>query len=106
LFEKYGLALTISTITNALSFIAYKNINQDGTIEAQLNNNLVNSYKNDITNITKQVLKDSIKIAPIVYLKIGARLLIKPKFDIWFNQISKTNIEILIDKNQLLKEKK
>lgn len=98
LFERYGVALTLSTLTSALSYIAFKGTNPANTNEAQINNNLITNYKNDIAQITSQVLQENLKLAPIINLKVGQRLLIKNNLDLWFNKLDEKNIEVLIYK--------
>ncbi|MGP1561307.1 MAG: TrbI/VirB10 family protein [Helicobacteraceae bacterium] len=96
MWERYGIALTLSTVTSALSYLAFKGTKSGTTTEAQINNNLITNYKNDIGQITNQILRENLQLAPVVNLKIGQRLFIKNSLDIWFNKLDETNIEVLI----------
>lgn len=96
LFEKYGIALTLSTVSSVLSYLAFQGTSNATTPEAQLNNNLITNYKNDIGQITAQIMQENMKLAPIVKLHIGQRLLIKSDFDLWFDKIDDRNFRLLI----------
>jgi type IV secretory pathway VirB10-like protein len=101
--DRYGLALSISTASNSLSYIALKssNANNDGTLNAEetAKNDIIKSYKDDVTSITNEILKEQLKINPTINISSGTRMFIFPVDDIWFPQPENNNIDVQLVKS-------
>jgi type IV secretory pathway VirB10-like protein len=77
-FDRYGMALLISTIS-ALSQTA---INADKNQAV-----FINTYGKELSNISAKILEEQINIKPIITINAGARILISPLDDIWFRNV-------------------
>jgi len=101
--DRYGLALSISTASNTMSYIALKNsnTNNDGTLNAEetAKNDIIKSYKDDVTSITNEILKEQLKINPSINIASGTRMFIFPVDDIWFPQPENNNIDVQLVKS-------
>ena len=75
-FERYGLTLLISTI-NALAQYSIKTDSQNQAV-------FINTYGEDLSNISAKILEEQINIKPVIRINAGSRLLISPTRDIWF----------------------
>lgn len=101
--DRYGLALSISTASNSISYIALKssNTNNDGTLNAEetAKNDIIKSYKDDVTSITNEILKEQLQIKPTINIAAGTRMFIFPVDDIWFPQPENNNIDVQLVKS-------
>ncbi|WP_424686524.1 MAG: TrbI/VirB10 family protein [Halarcobacter ebronensis] len=107
---RYGLALSITTASNALSYLAMQGndsatnlTNNTVNNETSLKNEVVRDYKNDIGRISDQVLKQQMQVKPVIKIAAGTRVYISPIYDIWFPQNSNTkevNVQILKENEQ------
>ncbi len=105
-FARYGLALTISTASNAISYVALKNTpSGDLSNEDTLKIDVIDDYKKDITSLTNEVLKEQLQIQPSINIDPGTRIFINPIADIWFSQPENNNINVSLV-NQKTKEDK
>lgn len=77
-FDRYGMALLISTISALAQTQANNNSNQAV---------FINTYGKELTNISAKILEEQINIKPIITINAGARILISPMQDIWFRNI-------------------
>lgn len=77
-WEKYGIALLISTLNAAASVsIPVDNNNQRIVIE---------NYGRELGQLSNTILQENINIAPTVTIPAGSRILINPITDIWFQE--------------------
>lgn len=75
-FERYGMALLVSTLTAAAAYQAPRGGNQQAVV--------VNTYQNNLTSLSNTILQEHINIKPRLSLPAGARVMISPVTDIWF----------------------
>ncbi len=89
-WDRYGLAMTLSTFSNIVNYALIKNSYEDDTEKSSAENEakkeLYKDYSNDTKNITQQILKEQLMIMPIIIIKKGTRLFISPKYDIVLNK--------------------
>ncbi len=89
-WDRYGLAMTLSTFSNLVNYGLIKNSYQDKQNISQAENeakrDLYKDYSNDTRNITQQILKEQLMIMPVITIKKGTRLFISPKYDIVLNK--------------------
>ncbi|PAF48973.1 hypothetical protein BKH41_04105 [Helicobacter sp. 12S02232-10] len=91
-WEKYGLPLTLSTLSNGLllaissglSTQLNKSSNGAGVYQSYQTAQLVGQMKDDVSNIIQQILREQIRIKPIITIKEGSRIFISPNVDIFF----------------------
>lgn len=89
-WERYGLPLALSTLSNGLllsvSSALNNKVNKNGAnfLEGYQTTQMLNSMKADISNIISQILREQIRIKPIITIKEGSRIFISPNTDIFF----------------------
>lgn len=89
-WERYGLPLALSTLSNGLllsvSSALNNKVNKNGSnfLEGYQTTQMLNSMKADISNIISQILREQIRIKPIITIKEGSRIFISPNTDIFF----------------------
>lgn len=89
-WERYGLPLALSTLSNGLllsiSSVLNNRVNQNGSnfLEGYQTTQMLNSMKADVSNIISQILREQIRIKPIITIKEGSRIFISPNTDIFF----------------------
>lgn len=102
--ERYGLPLAITTVSNALSYVAMDGTQTTATNTAEnetsLKNEVIRDYKNDIGRVSDQVLKEQLNIKPQINIQAGTRIFISPILDIWFPEIKNNNIDVQIHKGE------
>lgn len=81
-WERYGMALTINTLTNA-GLLGLSNLTQKVPNNYQTQE-ILNQGANDVSNISKAIMQEQIRINPTITLKAGSIVFISPKTDIWF----------------------
>lgn len=100
-WERYGLPLALSTLSNGLllsvSSVLSNKANKDGGsfLEGYQTTHMLNSMKTDISNIISQILREQVRIKPIITIKEGSRIFISPNTDIFFPEPK--NAEILAE---------
>ncbi|RLA84664.1 MAG: hypothetical protein DRG78_00760 [Epsilonproteobacteria bacterium] len=98
-WDRYGLALTTSTATNTISYIATTSTGTKGgteNTEEKTRNDMISDYKDDLTSMTNQLFKERIKIKPSMNIDAGARMHLMPIDDIWFPQAENNNINVAL----------
>ena len=83
--ERYGLSLMISTLT-ALGAAAMPSDTSD---QKQV---VVNTYAQDLSGLSKEILKEHIKTAPRLTMAAGSRIIINPVKDIYFPETSSGSV--------------
>ncbi len=95
--ERYGVALLISSMA-ALSALSV-DIEQPETSKA------VEGYTKGLTEVTKQILQENMKIKPIIKIPPGSRIIIVPQQDIWFPEPEKKHRKKVTAISKTLAEK-
>lgn len=89
-WERYGLPLALSTLSNGLLLAISSGLNnktsKDGSnfLEGYQTIQMLNSMKADVSNIISQILREQIRIKPIITIREGSRIFISPNTDIFF----------------------
>lgn len=89
-WERYGLPLALSTLSNglmlALSSTMNNKVNPSGGnfLQGYQTTQMLNSMRGDVSNIISQILKEQVRIKPIITIKEGSRIFISPNTDIFF----------------------
>lgn len=111
-FEKYGMPLLISTLSNGLLISLSTALSK----EASETNNFYGQYaltelsktaKNDVSAVVEQVIRDKAKINPIIIIREGSRVFISPNTDIFIPIPRKNEVlaEFFKEKKPIQKEK-
>ena len=80
-WERYGIPLTLSTLSNAL-LIGISNLTAKvPNYQTQV---LFEQAGSDLSVIMQNIMRDQIKINPTLEILAGSRILIKTRSDIWF----------------------
>lgn len=87
-FEKYGMPLLVSTLSNGLLMTAStylsKEAGESGNIYSQYAlTELSNTMKNDVSAVVEQIIRDKANINPIIIIREGSRVFISPNTDIF-----------------------
>ena len=79
-WDRFGLPLMLSTLSNALLLQISKSKNgTDSTTEV-----ILESSRSDLGYIMKTIIDEQIKIKPLITVKQGSKIFINPTVDIWF----------------------
>lgn len=87
-FEKYGMPLLVSTLSNGLLLAGSAYLNKEAGETSNLYGQyalteLSNSMKNDVSAVVEQILRDNAKLNPIIIIREGSRVFISPNTDIF-----------------------
>ncbi|MDY0322051.1 MAG: TrbI/VirB10 family protein [Arcobacteraceae bacterium] len=90
-WQRYGLPLTLSTLTNGtlLAIAQAGNNNEDSDTQIILDNS-----RQDLSYIMKRIIDEQIKIKPKITVAAGERIFIKSKFDMWFPEPKNGEIQV------------
>lgn len=93
-WERYGLPLSMSTLSNGLLIGITSTLANNMGRGKYLNTNpyfgdymlmrLTQQTGQSINNIVQQILREQIRIKPIITIREGSRIFISPNTDIWF----------------------
>ncbi len=93
-WERYGLPLSMSTLSNGLLIGITSALANNMGRGKYLNTNpyfgdymlmrLTQQTGQSINNIVQQILREQIRIKPIITIREGSRIFISPNTDIWF----------------------
>jgi type IV secretory pathway VirB10-like protein len=94
-FERFGLALSFSTISNVISFSAVDGETTTTTTSTttSLRDEIIKDYKKDLASIADQIIKEQ-KVIPIQQIPAGTRIYIIPIDDIWFLQAENNLVDV------------
>lgn len=81
-FEIYAGAFIMSGI----SALAQSGVNQNATNYPNWRSNAQTVFSNNIGQVTADVIRKNIDLRPIVYIKAGTRMQIRPKVDVVFKE--------------------
>lgn len=81
-FEIYAGAFIMSGI----SALAQSGVNQNAATYPNWRSNSQTVFSNNIGQVTAEVIRKNIDLRPIVYIKAGTRLQIRPRVDIMFKE--------------------
>ncbi|MDR2066238.1 MAG: DNA type IV secretion system protein ComB10 [Endomicrobium sp.] len=79
-WERYGLALTLSTLSNALMILI---ANETQNFDNSQTQTILDKSGNDISTIINHIIKEQIKVNPTIRIEAGSRIFINPTVDIW-----------------------
>lgn len=84
-WERYGLPLSLSTLSNALLIAITTGINNSNknVLNAYATTQILNQAKTDVSNIISQIIREQIQINPIIIIKEGSRIFISLTQDIF-----------------------
>lgn len=86
-WKRYGLPLTLSTISNSLLLAVSKATSDDSSKDNSNNTQIIlDNSRQDLSYILKKITDEQIKIKPIITVREASRVFIVSKYDIWFPQ--------------------
>lgn len=80
-WERYGLALSLSTLANALTLTI---ANQTAKFPNYQTQQVLSQGGQDISSIMQNIIQEQIKINPTVEISAGSRIFINPSTHMWF----------------------
>lgn len=81
-FEMYAGAFIMSGI----SALAQSGVNQNAALYPNWRTNAQTTFSNNIGQVTMEVIRKNIDLRPVVYIKAGTRMQIRPRVDIVFKE--------------------
>lgn len=83
-WERYGIAYSISTITNALLLgIASKIENGNNANNAYVNE-IYSNARSDVSSVVQDIIQQQSQIKPTIEIKSGSRIFLVPTNHMWF----------------------
>jgi len=83
-WERYGLPLTLSTISNSI-LLAISQQTASSDTQSNANTQIVlDNSRQDLSYIMKNIIDEQIKVRPLIRVQEASRVFIVPKYDIWF----------------------
>ena len=80
-WERYGIAYSISTITNALLLgIASKMGNSNNSYATEIYSNA----RSDVSSVVQDIIQQQSQIKPTIEIKSGSRIFLVPTNHMWF----------------------
>lgn len=80
-WERYGLALSLSTLANALTLTIANQTAKFPNIQTQ---QVLSQGGQDLSSIMQNIIQEQIKISPTVEINAGSRIFINPSTHMWF----------------------
>lgn len=102
-WQRYGLPLTLSTLTNG-TLLAVAQLNNNGGGQNQDTQIVLDNSRQDLGYIMKKIIDEQIQIKPKVTVPAGQRIFITPKFDMWFPKPIKGEIMVKYFNQSKVKE--
>lgn len=84
IWERYGVALLISTITAAGQMAV--------PVDTQAQANGVNTFSQEMSRTTQTILENNIGLKPIIKIDAGTKIFLQPLEDIWFKKPIKRTV--------------
>ena len=88
-WDRFGLPLTLSTISNGL-LLAIAKMKKDGLSDDE--ETILDNSKSDLSYVQKTIVDEQVKIKPLITVKQGSKIFINPTVDIWFPKPKKNEI--------------
>lgn len=101
-WQRYGLPLTLSTLTNG-TLLAIAQLN-NGNGQNQDTQIVLDNSRQDLGYIMKKIIDEQIQIKPKVTVPAGQRIFITPKYDMWFPKPIKGEIMVKYFNKSIEKE--
>lgn len=79
-WERYGMPLALSTLTNSVLLLISQSQNENNT-NTQI---VLDNSRQDLGYIMKNIIDEQVKINPTIEVRAGSRIFINPTQDIWF----------------------
>ncbi|PAF46738.1 hypothetical protein BKH41_08495 [Helicobacter sp. 12S02232-10] len=98
-WDRYGLALTLSTLANAITLTV---ANQTAKFPNYQTQQILAQGGQDISSIMQNIIQQQIKINPTIEVMAGSRIFINPSVHMWFPEPK--NGEILVKYFKNIKE--
>ncbi len=83
-WERYGIAYSISTITNALMLGIASKINTNGSANNNYASEIYSSARSDIGTIVQEIMNQQAQIQPTIEIRSASRIFLVPTNHMWF----------------------
>ncbi|AHE95056.1 TPA: DNA type IV secretion system protein ComB10 [Campylobacter fetus subsp. venerealis] len=83
-WERYGIAYSISTITNGIMLGIASKMNTNGSANNQYATEMYSNAKSDISSIVQDIMQQQSQIKPTIEIRSGSRIFLVPTNHMWF----------------------
>ncbi|MBR8466528.1 DNA type IV secretion system protein ComB10 [Campylobacter sp. faydin G-140] len=83
-WERYGIAYSISTITNALLLGIVSKINNGNNTNNQYVSEIYSNARSDVSSVVQDIIQQQSQIKPTIEIKSGSRIFLVPTNHMWF----------------------
>ncbi len=83
-WERYGIAYSISTITNGIMLGIASKMNTNGNANNQYATEMYSNAKSDISSIVQDIMQQQSQIKPTIEIRSGSRIFLVPTNHMWF----------------------
>lgn len=83
-WERYGIAYSISTITNALLLGIASKINSGNNANNTYVNEIYSNSRSDVSSVVQDIIQQQSQIKPTIEIKSGSRIFLVPTNHMWF----------------------
>lgn len=83
-WERYGIAYSISTLTNGIMLGIASKMNTNGSANNQYATEMYSNAKSDISSIVQDIMQQQSQIKPTIEIRSGSRIFLVPTNHMWF----------------------
>ncbi|AVK81285.1 hypothetical protein C6B32_05420 [Campylobacter fetus subsp. testudinum] len=83
-WERYGIAYSISTITNGIMLGIASKMNTNGSANNQYATEMYSNARSDISSIVQDIMQQQSQIKPTIEIRSGSRIFLVPTNHMWF----------------------
>ncbi len=85
-WERYGIAYSISTLTNGIMLGIASKMNTNGSANNQYATEMYSNAKSDISSIVQDIMQQQSQIKPTIEIRSGSRIFLVPTNHMWFSK--------------------
>ncbi|RAZ46163.1 DNA type IV secretion system protein ComB10 [Campylobacter hyointestinalis] len=83
-WERYGIAYSISTLTNGIMLGIASKMNTNGSANNQYATEMYSNARSDISSIVQDIMQQQSQIKPTIEIRSGSRIFLVPTNHMWF----------------------
>ncbi|CUU87745.1 VirB10 [Campylobacter hyointestinalis subsp. hyointestinalis] len=85
-WERYGIAYSISTLTNGIMLGIASKMNTNGSANNQYATEMYSNAKSDISSIVQDIMQQQSQIKPTIEIRSGSRIFLVPTNHMYFSK--------------------